>query len=127
RKYGISLMVVSQRPSEVSENIMAQCNNFISLRLTNSNDQSYVTRLMPESSSGLASILPKLGDGEFLAVGDALIIPSVGKMDLPSPQPHSQSIKYHNEWSKNWIEVNFEDIITRWTGLRVGEVTSEEE
>ena len=57
RKYGLSLMVVSQRPSEVSETIFAQCNNFIALRLTNNADQNYVRRLFPDNSSGITDIL----------------------------------------------------------------------
>ena len=57
RKYGLSLMVVSQRPSEVSETIFAQCNNFIALRLTNNNDQNYVKRLFPDNSSSLSRMI----------------------------------------------------------------------
>ncbi|MDQ7960504.1 ATP-binding protein [Flavobacterium lindanitolerans] len=114
RKYGLSLMVVSQRPSEVSETIFSQCNNFISLRLTNVNDQSYVKALMPENSNAIADILPNLGAGECLVVGDATLIPSVVKLDMPDPQPKSQSVKFQDEWQKNWKDVGFEEIIRRW-------------
>lgn len=114
RKYGLSLMVVSQRPSEVSETIFSQCNNFISLRLTNVNDQSYVKALMPENSNAIADILPNLGAGECLVVGDATLIPSVVKLDMPDPQPKSQSVKFQDEWQKNWQDVGFEEIIRRW-------------
>lgn len=114
RKYGLSLMVVSQRPSEVSETIFSQCNNFISLRLTNVNDQSYVKALMPENSNAIADILPNLGSGECLIVGDATLIPSVVKLDLPDPQPKSQSVKFKDEWHKDWKDVSFEEIIKRW-------------
>lgn len=114
RKYGLSLMVVSQRPSEVSETIFSQCNNFISLRLTNVNDQSYVKALMPENSNAIAEILPNLGAGECLIVGDATLLPSVVKLDMPDPQPKSQSIKFQDEWQKNWQDVSFDSIIKRW-------------
>ncbi|MDR2235384.1 MAG: ATP-binding protein [Chryseobacterium sp.] len=114
RKYGLSLMVVSQRPSEVSETIFSQCNNFISLRLTNVNDQSYVKALMPENSNAIADILPNLGSGECLIVGDATLIPSVVKLDLPDPQPKSQSVKFKDEWHKDWKDIGFEKIIKRW-------------
>lgn len=114
RKYGLSLMVVSQRPSEVSETIFSQCNNFISLRLTNVNDQSYVKALMPENSNAIADILPNLGSGECLIVGDATLIPSVVKLDLPDPQPKSQSVKFKDEWHKDWKDISFEEIIKRW-------------
>lgn len=114
RKYGLSLMVVSQRPSEVSETIFSQCNNFISLRLTNVNDQNYVRALMPENSNAIADILPNLASGECLIVGDATIIPSVVKLDMPNPEPKSQSIRFQDEWQKEWKEASFEDVIKRW-------------
>lgn len=114
RKYGLSLMVVSQRPSEVSETIFAQCNNFIALRLTNSNDQSYIRSLMPDNTSGIADLLPNLSSGEYVIVGDAVILPSVAKLDLPNPEPKSQSINFYNEWREDWKDVDFDEIIKRW-------------
>jgi len=114
RKYGLSLMVVSQRPSEVSETIFSQCNNFISLRLTNVNDQNYVKALMPENSNAIADILPNLGQGECLIVGDAALIPSIVKLDKPNPEPKSQSINFQDEWQADWKEVGFSDVIKRW-------------
>jgi uncharacterized protein len=114
RKYGLSLMVVSQRPSEVSETIFAQCNNFISLRLTNDADQSYVRRLFPDNSNGITDILPNLAPGECVVVGDAVILPAVVKIPLPNPEPQSQSVKVHQEWKEPWRALTFEDVITRW-------------
>jgi DNA helicase HerA-like ATPase len=114
RKYGLSLMVVSQRPSEVSETIFSQCNNFISLRLTNVNDQNYVKALMPDNSNAIADILPNLGQGECLIVGDAALIPSIVKLDKPSPEPKSQSINFQDEWQTNWNDVEFTNVIKRW-------------
>jgi len=114
RKYGLSLMVVSQRPSEVSETIFSQCNNFISLRLTNVNDQNYVKALMPENSNAIADVLPNLGSGECLIVGDSTLIPSVVKLGLPNPEPKSQSIKFQNQWQENWKDVDFDKIIKKW-------------
>lgn len=114
RKYGLSLMVVSQRPSEVSETIFAQCNNFVALRLTNINDQNYIKGLLPENSSTIADILPSLSAGECLIVGDATLIPSVVKMEEPNPKPKSESIKFHDIWQKDWKDITFEDVIKRW-------------
>lgn len=114
RKYGLSLMVVSQRPSEVSETIFSQCNNFISLRLTNVNDQNYVKSLMPDNSNAVAEILPNLGQGECLIVGDASLIPSVVKLDKPNPEPKSQSINFQDEWQSDWKDIEFTDVIKRW-------------
>lgn len=114
RKYGLSLMVVSQRPSEVSETIFAQCNNFISLRLTNDADQFYVRRLFPDNANGITEILPNLAPGECVVVGDAVLLPAVIKMPLPVPEPHSQSVKVHNEWKSLWRDVAFAQVIERW-------------
>lgn len=114
RKYGLSLMVVSQRPSEVSETIFSQCNNFIALRLTNTNDQNYVKALMPDNANAIADILPNLGQGECLIVGDAVLLPSVVKLDMPNPEPKSQSVKFIDEWKTNWKDAKFEEVIKRW-------------
>jgi DNA helicase HerA-like ATPase len=114
RKYGVTLMVVSQRPSEVSDTIFSQCSNFVSLRLTNAIDQQHVKALLPDLSAGLGDLLPNLTQGEFLAVGDAMPMPSVGKFALPSPEPHSRSVKYLQEWSTDWRNVDFDQVIERW-------------
>ena len=71
RKYGVGLMVVSQRPSDVSTTILSQCSNIISLRLANKTDQSVVKQLLPESLEGLMEVLPTLDVGEAVVVGDA--------------------------------------------------------
>jgi uncharacterized protein len=114
RKYGISLMVVSQRPSEVSETIFAQCSNFISLRLTNDADQAYVRRLFPDNANAITEILPNLAPGECVVVGDAVLLPAVIKMPIPDPEPHSQSVKVHHEWQEKWREITFSEVIDRW-------------
>jgi len=69
RKYGVSLVVVSQRPSDVSRTILSQCNNFLVLRLTNAGDQNVVRKLMPDSMVGLTDMLPLLDIGEALLLG----------------------------------------------------------
>ncbi|UCZ53745.1 ATP-binding protein [Bacillus shivajii] len=114
RKYGLSLMVVSQRPSEVSDTILAQCNNFINLRLTNINDQSYIKNLLPDNSRSISEVLPTLSAGECLVVGDSTPIPSIVKLELPNPEPRSQSIKFHKEWLEEWKTPSFNNVIMRW-------------
>jgi len=114
RKYGLSLMVVSQRPSEVSETIFAQCNNFLSLRLTNDADQNYVRRLFPDNVSSITELLPNLASGECIVVGDAVLLPAVVRLALPSPEPHSRSVKVHTEWQEPWRDVTFAEVIARW-------------
>jgi hypothetical protein len=72
RKYGVGLAVVSQRPHEVSETVLAQCGTFICLRITNPDDQGYVRSLVPESEGDLVSVLAGLGRGEALVLGEAV-------------------------------------------------------
>lgn len=98
RKYGFSLLVVSQRPSDVSKTILSQCNNFLALRLTNETDQSVIKRLMPDSLAGLTSILPLLDTGEALMLGDAVLLPSRIKLDLPAITPDSATRDFWKDW-----------------------------
>ena len=98
RKYGFSLLVVSQRPSDVSRTILSQCNNFLALRLTNETDQSVIKRLMPNSLAGLTSILPLLDTGEALLLGDAVLLPSRIKLDAPKIPPDSATRDFWTEW-----------------------------
>lgn len=98
RKYGFSLLVVSQRPSDVSKTILSQCNNFLSLRLTNETDQGVIKRLMPDSLAGLTSILPLLDTGEALMLGDAVLLPSRIKLDIPTITPDSATRDFWKEW-----------------------------
>ncbi len=114
RKYGLSLMVVSQRPSEVSETIFSQCNNFIAMRLTNRVDQNYIKALLPDSSSSLIDLLPSLNQGEAFVVGDSVIIPSLVQLPKPNPEPKSASIDTYKEWAESWKDITFDKIVERW-------------
>lgn len=98
RKYGVSLMVVSQRPSDVSRTILSQCNNFIILRLTNDQDQNVVRRLMPDSMVGVLDGLPLLDTGEALLLGDAVLLPTRVKLTPPTIEPLSQTRNFWQEW-----------------------------
>lgn len=114
RKYGLSLMVVSQRPSEVSDTIFSQCNNFVSLRLNNRVDQNYVKALLPDSSNGLIDMLPSLSQGEAFMVGDAVLIPSLVQLPKPNPEPKSASVNVYSEWVMKWKDVTFDKVVERW-------------
>lgn len=114
RKYGLNLMVVSQRPSEVSETIFSQCNNFIVLKLTNVNDQNCIKNLLPDNNSSLVDTLPTLAAGECLIVGDAVPLPAVVKMSMPNPAPSSSNVNVYDEWNKDWINIAFKEVIKRW-------------
>lgn len=106
RKYGISLMIVSQRPSEISETIFSQCNNFVAMRLTNPSDQHYVRRLMPDSVGAITDTLPVLERQEALIIGDCLPMPTIVKVkDLEGDKPDSSDIDFRTEWQKDWVKV----------------------
>lgn len=98
RKYGFSLLVVSQRPSDVSRTILSQCNNFLALRLTNDSDQNVIKRLMPDSLVGLTAMLPLLDTGEALLLGDAVLLPTRIKLDQPQVKPDSATRDFWKEW-----------------------------
>lgn len=125
RKYGLSLMVVSQRPSEVSDTIFAQCNNFVALKLTNTNDQSYIKNLLPNNTNSIADILPTLSPGRALLVGEAVPIPALIKMEKPNPVPKSENVDVHDKWKENWhsldneegneVFVTIQDVLSRWS------------
>lgn len=100
RKYGVSLLVVSQRPSDVSRTILSQCNNFLVLRLTNDQDQNVVRRLMPDSLAGVLDGLPLLDTGEALLLGDAILLPARIKLKFPTIEPLSQTRGFWQEWGE---------------------------
>lgn len=99
RKYGVGLMVVSQRPSDVSTTILSQCSNIISLRLANKTDQAVVKQLLPESLEGLMEVLPTLDVGEAVVVGDATLLPTRIKMSKPKHEPRSATIPFWTRWA----------------------------
>ncbi|RZK24624.1 MAG: ATP-binding protein [Flavobacterium sp.] len=114
RKYGLSLMIVSQRPSEISETIFSQCNNFIAMRLTNPNDQNYVKRLLPDSISAITDSLAVLEKQEALLIGDSLPIPTIVRIDdLGENKPSSNDIHFRTEWNKDWVEIVFDDLLKK--------------
>lgn len=113
RKYGISLMVVSQRPSEVSDTILSQCSNFIALRLTNYQDQNYIKSLLPDSANTLVDMLPILSQGEAFIVGDSVILPSLVQFSEPNPSPQSGTVDVYDEWNREWIDVDFSTVINK--------------
>jgi uncharacterized protein len=100
RKYGVGLLIVSQRPADVSRTVLAQCNNFIVLRLTNDQDQKVIAQLVPDSLTRLTDVLPLLDVGEALLLGDALLLSTRVKLDPPAIQPASATRAFWNDWSR---------------------------
>ncbi len=111
RKYGVGLVVISQRPSEVNRTVLSQSNNFIAMRLTNVDDQSVVKRLLPDSLGDYAEMLPILDIGEALVVGDASLLPSRIRVTAPNLKPRSATIDFWDEWSKETTAVDLRNAI----------------
>jgi DNA helicase HerA-like ATPase len=114
RKYGVGLAVVSQRPHEVSETVLAQCGTFICLRITNPDDQGYVRRLVPESEGDLVSVLAGLGRGEALVLGEAVPLPTRLQFEKPDPTPNSDDIDFYGKWKDGPEDLDVEAIVNRW-------------
>jgi len=115
RKYGVSLTVISQRPSEVNRTVLSQCNNFISLRLSNAEDQSVIKKLLPDNLAGLTDVLPVLDIGEALVVGDCSLLPTRILIDEPTIKPESATVKFWKEWSDKGAK---QDVKNAVIGLR---------
>lgn len=111
RKYGISLVVISQRPSDVSKTVLSQCGNFIAMRLTNPDDQNVIKRLFPDNLGDFSEMLPILDIGESLIVGDASLLPSRVKIDPPKIEPDSSTVEFWDEWSKEITEKGIEQAV----------------
>lgn len=114
RKYGVSLVVVSQRPSEVNKTILSQCSNFVAMRLTNSDDQAVIKKLLPDSLGGFSDILPTLDTGEALVVGDASLLPSRIRIDEPINKPDSGTIEFWKEWQGDVANGRLGTAVENW-------------
>ena len=114
RKYGVGLTVVSQRPHEVSETVLAQCGTFICLRITNPNDQGYVRSLVPESEGDLVTILAGLGRGEALVLGEAVPLPTRLQFEKPDPTPNSDDVDFFDKWTSGPDDLDVDAIVRRW-------------
>lgn len=114
RKYGVGLAVVSQRPHEVSETVLAQCGTFICLRITNPDDQAYVRSLVPESEGDLVSVLAGLGRGEALVLGEAVPLPTRLQFDKPNPTPNSDDVDFYAKWRDGPTDLDVDAIVKRW-------------
>lgn len=111
RKYGVSLVVISQRPADVSKTILSQCGNFIAMRLTNPEDQNVIRRLFPDNLGDFAEMLPILDVGEGLVVGDASLLPSRVIIDKPSIHPNSSTVDFWDRWSEDKKAPQWERVV----------------
>lgn len=114
RKYGVGLVVISQRPAEVNRTVLSQCNNVIAMRLTNGDDQSVIKRLLPDSLGGFGDLLPVLDIGEALVVGDASLLPTRVRVAEPRCKPDSATVQFWSRWGEGKPVSGAEQAVHSW-------------
>jgi hypothetical protein len=117
RKFGLSLIIASQRPSEVSQTIISQCANFISHRLQNPDDIEHFRRIIPIQARRLLDQVTILAAGEAIVFGSAFHVPTRVQFDRPNPGPYSQTAAPFHEWSREKDPFPLAEVIAAW-GLR---------
>lgn len=121
RKYGVSLCLVSNRPSELSPTMLAQCNTIFALRMSNQQDHDFVRSALPEGMGGLVGTLPALRPQEAIVVGDGVSLPLRLRFnDLPEERrPRSTTARFSQAWKAAEIGRDFvRETISRWRHQR---------
>ena len=98
RKYGVMLDLISQRPVEISETVIAQMSNFCILKMTHPRDLEYINKMLPNISGDIIEKLTSLQSGTMVAFGSAFKIPVIVKMDMPNPAPYSANCNVYECW-----------------------------
>lgn len=117
RKYGVSLGLISQRPSELSDSIISQCGTIIAFRMSNDRDQNFVAKVLPETSQGLLSVLPALRTQEAVIVGDAISVPMRVRFEnlAAEHRPRSGNAAFSESWQHDYDYDDFmQHTIDRW-------------
>jgi DNA helicase HerA-like ATPase len=117
RKYGVSLCLVSQRPSELSTSILSQCNTLFALRMSNERDHEYVRNALPDSAHGLIGALPSLRTQEAIAVGEGVTVPMRLRFENLEERyrPMSGTANFSTAWQHDEQDESFvEKVIDRW-------------
>ncbi|MBP2845543.1 ATP-binding protein [Dickeya oryzae] len=117
RKYGVGLLLVSQRPSEVEATVLSQCNSWIVLRITNDADREHVRSVLPDSMSGLTKMLSGLRRQEAIFVGQAAMLPTrVMIRSLADDQlPRSNDVDFDKGWQQQAMTIEkISDVVKKW-------------
>ena len=116
RKYGLGLVLSSQRPSELSPTVISQCNSFLLHRLSNDRDQELVGKLVPDNLRGLLRELPSLPSRNAILLGWASELPVMVRMNYleEGDRPKSDDPEYWNVWTKSDRTVNWKPVASRW-------------
>jgi len=120
RKYGIGLMVVTQRPTELPDTALAQCGTLIALRLANTADQGAIKAALPDTVAGLAAVLPSLRTGEAIVSGEALVLPVRALLALPRPKPQADDPSLA-PWRAEPATPDLSSSIKLWRGMYEGD------
>ncbi len=115
RKFGISLVIASQRPSEISQTIISQCANFISHRLQNPDDIDHFRRIIPMQARRLLDQVTILTSGEAIVFGSAFHIPTRVQFDKPNPGPWSQTAAPFHEWKTETKPFPLSKVVESWS------------
>jgi len=117
RKYGVSIGLVSQRPSELPVGILSQCNTIFAMRTSNQKDQEFVRATLSDSGRGLINSLPSLRTGETIAIGEGIPVPVRFCFDyLPEDhRPHSGTACFSGAWKDGGKDKGFvAEVVARW-------------
>lgn len=116
RKYGVSLIVSSQRPSELSKTILSQCNTFIVHRLQNPEDQSYIRQLVSSANTDILNQLPILPQQHAIIMGDAVKSPLQVKLNNVAPRPGSDDPEFFSRWLDDSDDIDIKKVTQVWLG-----------
>ncbi|WP_186576910.1 ATP-binding protein [Aquibacillus kalidii] len=117
RKYGLSLIISSQRPSELSKTILSQCNSFIVHRLQNPEDQNFVRQMVSSANADILSQLPILPQQHAIFLGDAVKSPTQVRLYDVNPSPDSNDPEFFSHWMGiNRVGIDVKSVTKKWTG-----------
>lgn len=121
RKYGVSLCIVSQRPSDLAISALSQCNTIFALRLMSQTDQAFVQGAMPHWGDGLLDFLPSLRNAEAIVVGEGISVPARIQFDTLSPEhlPRRSTAPFSTAWQEDLGDsALIEGVIAKWRSER---------
>lgn len=115
RKYGVGLMTITQRPSDIDPGVLSQCGTMVALRVTNGQDRAAVTSTVPDDLGGLTALLPSLRTGEGLVLGDALQVPSRVRIHKAPSRPVGDDPDLPKAWQRARPDpANYAEALARW-------------